>query len=324
MKRFLLLFLSLLPLLFIYAQSDVVSILEKMATEKIESQQYIPLKSMLPCAFFDHLFSGYIGISDIGVDSAMAYKQAYLRALSLASLRQGQVRGLCDAYNDSKDKDQVSYNYEEFYEVRTALKIPRSAIKVKEKLKLATGEVLLFLAIDSSEVTKNDVRIRMNNRITIYCKEDEAGWNHRFMNKITVSDTLSFSECDSVVCENSAYTGLGNRWVSENVSVNGRAITTDCYKTFYELDTNCIIKKNDCDQYGATTVDGLWSALINDLYRKLSMLFKNRLPKEKSVSDKSMDDLQSLDRDMGAYPFDCVLTGCTFSNNRMALQLQLK
>lgn len=282
--------------------------------EQEQLPQLVSLKSILPCKLFSNLATSYVGISDVGVDSVTAYHQAYLRALSLASLKNGFARGMSDFFNDSNGAEQTTSNYEELCELKANLNLPVNAIKVTDSIKLNTGEMLLFLTVDSSNV-KSENRIILNSSVTIYCKEGEDLDRKELFNKITIDNKLYYSAKDSAEIEKSTYLISNNRWLRKDILFNDQKIETDFYKAFYETDDGCTIDTTECKQKGTNTLDGLWYAFINNYYSQLSGQLKDRYLKVKSVGDQYENKTISLNRESGFFRFGCKLVdGALFEN----------
>src|SRR5665647_977554 len=178
---FVLIFLLSFQLLF--SQSQLKEIMDKLPPSGSESNlSVIPVKSSLPCNFYRNIGSSFVGISDAGMDSTTAYNQAFLRALSMISFRNGSARGMSDFYNDNNG-DQISSNYEELCEINTTMNLPLEGLRISDSFILNSGELVLFLNVDSSNVDLIE-RINAKSSVAIYYKENEIDGSRRMINKI--------------------------------------------------------------------------------------------------------------------------------------------
>ena len=289
--------------------------------EQQQVPQFVSLKSSLACDFFSKLATSHIGISDVGLDSVTAYRQAYLRALSLVSLKDGFARGMSDFFNDTNGNEQTSSNYEELCELKSSLNLPVSAIKVSDSIKLNTGELVLFLSVDTS-IVKSKERMILNSRIAIYYKENTTDLSREFFNKIVVDNKLSYSDKGLVDSEKSSYIVSHNRWLSKEIVFNNKKIETNFYKTFYKTDDVCTIDTTDCRQTGTNTLDGLWYAFVNNYYHQLSGQLKDRFLKVKSVGDQYDNKTISLNRESGFFRFGSILVGAALFDNKFITRIK--
>jgi hypothetical protein len=316
MKR---LFLSILMIVFLpvsnlFCQSEVKEEMENVSySENDNIPQLVSLKASIPCNFFNKLTNAYVGISDILTDSATSYQQAYVRALSIAALKNGMARGMSDFFNDSNG-EKISSNYEELCELKAHLNIPANSIKIVDSLRLKTGEFVLFLTIDSTS-TKTNNRFIFNSLATIYYKENETNFNRIFLNKIVVENKLYKTENDVEQIEKLDYNISNNRWLNKEIIFNNKKIRTDSFKTFYETEEGCVTDTTDCKRKGTNTVDGLWYAYSTNFYKQLSGELKDRFLNVKSVGDKYASKDIKLNRESGFFRFDCQpFDGVLFEN----------
>lgn len=323
MRRFLLTFFVVLLISFssLFSQSQQMEIVDKMLMPNQElTTSIIPLKSSLPCNFFRNISSSFIGISDAGTDSATAYHQAYVRALSMVALRKGLARGMSDFFNDTNG-EQISSNYEELCELKTSCNLPVAGLKVSDSIWLKSGEFVLFMTVDSTTVIC-DNRVNMNSSVSIYYKENETDGSRKIINKILLENKLFYSGKENGHTEKLTYIVSNNRWLSKETFFDDRKINTDRYKIFYEPITECMADTTGYKESGSSSVDGLWYALVNNIYRQLSAQLKEQFLKVKKVGDRYQDKMITLNRESGFFRFGCVLVDGALVDNKLVTRIK--
>lgn len=323
MRQFLLIFLGVFLFSFscIFSQSkfgETNNNSSEPAQEPISS--IIALKSKLPCNYFSNISSSFIGVSDVGVDSITAREQAYLRAMSMIALRNGLVRGMSDFFNDTNG-NQISSNYEELCELKAYCNLPVTGLKVSDSIWLKSGELVLFVTVDSTNERRFE-RVSLNSSISIYYKENESDGSRKIINKISIENKLFYPCRETGHTEKLTYIVGNNRWLSKETFFDDRKIGSDRYKIFYETLAGCAIDSTGCKEAGSNAVDGLWYAMINNLYRQLSAQLKEQFVKVKKVGDKYQDKLISLNRESGYFKFGCVLLDGALVDNKLVTRIK--
>lgn len=324
MHRSLLIFVNVLILSnsVLFSQSQQKEVLDKLPAPNQESSlTSIPLKSYLPCNFYKNIATSYIGISDVKVDSATAFHQAYIRALSMVALGKGLARGMSDFYNDTNG-EQTSSIYEELSELKTSCNLPIAGLKVTDTFLLKSGELVLFMSIDSTNV-KCEERVNLNSTVAIYCKENETDGSGKNFNKISLENKLFYTGKEDRHTEKLTYIVSNNRWLSNETLFDNRKIETNRYKIFYEPDVECIGDTTGYKELGTSSVDGLWCGLINNLYRQLSVQLKDHYLKVKKVGDQYQDKLITLNRETGFFRFGCSIIDGTLIDNKILTRIKV-
>jgi len=316
---FVLIFLLSFQLLF--SQSQLKEIMDKLPPSGSESNlSVIPVKSSLPCNFYRNIGSSFVGISDAGMDSTTAYNQAFLRALSMISFRNGSARGMSDFYNDNNG-DQISSNYEELCEINTTMNLPLEGLRISDSFILNSGELVLFLNVDSSNVDLIE-RINAKSSVAIYYKENEIDGSRRMINKILLESKIFYPDKSQEHTEKLTYILSNNCWLGNETFFDGQKINTGRYKIFYEPSDECIGDTTECKMFGTSTVDGLWYALINNMYRQLSSQLKERYLNVKQVGDSYQDEIKTLNRESGFFRFNCNIKNVALVDNKLITHLE--
>ena len=301
-----------------FSQSHLMKELDKIAPTHQENKTVlIPIKSTLPPDLWKEIGTSFIGISDVKLDSASAYHQAYLRALSIYSLQNGMARGMSDFYKNEYGA-VTSSNYEEICELKAHCKLPLAALRIKNSVRLKSGELILFLTVDSTEVNK-DTRIQVNSSTSIYYKENERDGNHHIMNKILLENELIYSEQAKKHTEKSTYLLSNNRWTNKEVFFDNTKIENDQYRLFYDYSNAADTSKVEYN--GSTVTTGLWTALINSLYSQLSAQLKPQFQKIKTVGERSESLTNSLNRESGFVSFGCTIEGIVMKDNKLEVKV---
>lgn len=280
----------------------------------------IAIKSVLPCQFFEHVSTSCIGISDIGTDSATAYQQAYLRALSMVAFRHGQARGMSDYFNDSNGKQRYS-NYEEYCELKTNCELPEDGIRVLESYRLKSGELVLFLAIDSA-VVRSDKKLNLKSSASIYYKENESNGSLKIINKIQMENQSVSGSNENNHSERLTYHIGNNRWLSKEILFDNREIDTDRYKIYYEFSPECTGDTTGCPNAGTSSVDGMWHALLMNVFSQLSAQLKEHFLKVKKVGDSYQDKMITLNRESGYFNFGFELVDVLSKDNKIYARIK--
>jgi len=311
----------LLPFQLLFSQSQLKELMDKLPLSNRESNlPVIPVKSTLPCSFYSNISSSYVGISDAGVDSTTAYNQAFLRALSMFAFQNGRARGMSDFYNDNNG-EQISSNYEELCEINTTTNLPVAGLKISDSFILNSGELVLFLNVDSSNVDLIE-RINAKSSVAIYYKENEIDGSRRIINKILLESIISYPDKSKEHTEKLTYILSNNRWLGNETFFDGQKINTGLYKIFYEPTDECISDTTGCKMNGTSTIDGLWYALINNMSRQLSSQLKERYLNVKQVGDAYQDEIKTLNRESGFFRFSCNIKNAALVDNKLITHLE--
>jgi hypothetical protein len=305
----------------LFSQTQVEKAIDKEPMTGQESvSPVIALKSTIPCNFFNNISSAFIGISDIGVDSATARQQAYLRALSMVTLRKGLAIGMSDFFNDSNG-EETSSNYEELCELKAKCNLPVEGLKVSDSIWLKSGELVLFLKVDTTTV-KYAERINIESSASIYYKESETDGSLKEINKITQENNFFYPCRENGHTEKLTYNTCNNRWLSKETFFDDRKIDSDQYKIFYEPQGECNIDSTGCKESGSGSIDGLWFALVNNIYRQLTAQLKEHFVKLKKVGDMYQDKMITLNRETGYFNFGCKLIDGALVDNKLFIRIK--
>jgi hypothetical protein len=306
----------------VFLQSQPKEIINKLPDYNQQtSNSPTPLKSQLPCGFYRNIATSAVGISDAKLDSTTAYHQAYLRALAMLALQKGLARGMSDFFNDTNGKD-FSSNYEELCELKSDCSFPAEGIKVQNSFLLKSGEFVLFLGIDSSTVTRTK-QIKINSIATIYYKDSEVNGSRKIINKISFDNSLLSTDSNKNHIEKTTYVTGNNRWVSNETFFDNKKIETGRYKIFYDSSPECIGDTTGFKEFGTSTVDGLWFALVNSVYRQLSAKIKENFLKVKKLGDQYGDKVISLNRETGYFKFSFNLIDVALLDNKLTTKIKV-
>ena len=292
---------------------DVLNTLPDVRKET--SHNLIPVKVMLPCDFSDCISNGYVGISEPEVDSATAFHQAYLRALSVYAMQNAKARGMSDFFNDATAGSTTS-NYEEFCELNAEINLPVSEIKVANMIRLKSGEMILTLELDSTN-KQSDERIYFKSSAEIYNKETNVDGSMKTATKIIIKNTTTYSGQTKGHTEVLAYFLSNNRWISQESVLDSMKIDNSQYKLFYVTDTDCKNDTTGFEDKAFGTTDGLWFAFANCIYTELSSQLKPQFLNVKQVGDHYDNKLTSLNRESGFFHFSTTLNGSVYFENKL-------
>ena len=321
MRQLVVLYVILFFTLSIYSQNSIKDELHKLSdSRKGTSHKLIPLKVMLPCDFSTYLSGGYIGISDPKVDSATAYNQAFMRALSVYGLHNAKARGMSDYFNDAT-MGSVASNYEEFCELKSECNLPVSSFKVATMIRLKSGEMLLKLEIDST-AKKSAEQIHFKSSVEIYNKETDVDGVSKTTAKIAIKNTGNTLGNSQIHTEVLTYFLSNNRWFSQESVLDSMKIDNRQYKLFYVTDTDCKNDTTGFEDKAFGTTDGLWFAFANSIYTELSSQLKPQLLNVKQVGDRYENKLTSLNRESGFFRFSTTLKGGVYFENKIYTKIK--
>ncbi len=238
----------------------------------------------------------------------------------MISFRNGRARGMSDFYNDNNG-EQISSNYEELCEINTTTNLPVAGLKIYDSFILNSGELVLFLNVDSTNVDLIE-RINTKSSIAIYYKESEIDGSRKIINKILLESKISCPDKSKDHTEKLTYILCNNRWLGNETFFDGQKISTDRYKIFYEPVDECISDTTGCKMSGTSTVDGLWYALINNMSRQLSSHLKERYLNVKQVGDTYQDEIKTLNRESGFFRFNCSIKKVALVDNKLITHLE--
>ncbi|MEI6751744.1 MAG: hypothetical protein WCK78_01120 [Paludibacter sp.] len=306
-----------------FSQNSVYDNLTKLSDKAKETAKtFIPSKLMLPCDFSSYFSDAYVGISDARLDSATAYNQAFLRALSVFALQNAKGRGMSDFFNDSST-GSTSSNYEEFCELKAECELPSSAVKVMKTQRLKSGELILKLKIDSLDKNQNpDDNIHFMTSVELYNKETEINKNSTTATKLLIKNTAIStgdpkSHSETLTCFLS-----NNRWVSQESVLDSIKIDNSRYKWLYLMDNDCKNDTTGFEDKAFGTTDGLWFAVANGIYGSLSAQLKPQFLKLKLVDDSYENKLLSLNRESGFFRFSTTILGGIYVENKLYTKIK--
>lgn len=304
-----------------YAQSHLSKEIDRLnEANRPVKKGLLPIKATFPCEIYSELSAGscYIGISDVGQDTLTAYRQAYLRALSMVALRNAEGRGMNDFFNQSGAKRLLS-NYEEFCRLSCSFNLAASAIRVSKPLVLRSGEMVLFVSIDTTNASDNQ-RIQFSSNVELYYKETEAD-GHRELQSLFKKRNLCVKKLADSLSESATYTQVNERFRQEIV-LDGINVTNNKYKVFYKPSEECKRDTIGYETKGRNTTDGLWVAFANSVYGQLSAQLIAKFQKVKNVGDRYQNESISLNRESGLFGIDCCLTDVVYFENKLYTRIK--
>jgi len=299
------------------AQKSVIDVLNEMPeTSSTETHRTIPLKSDLPDFFLNVPLTGFIGISDPAADSAKAYQQAYLRALSMYAMQQGVGRSLSDYYT-KEDGLHLSSKYEEMCELKVSCRVSQSSISLSTPIRLSTGEVILFLNVDSTRSATDD-SLDIQSSVFLYYNENASDDSRKLYTKLLLENSCKFPHTGFYLRETLNNLMSDNSWVYKATTFNKEWVDNSRYRMFYSTDRICSEwKPEDNDKRCQNTFDGLWYALITSVYHQFSMQLKQQTQKETRLGEQYHKNLTGLNREKGFYGFQCRLESLEYCNNAL-------
>ncbi len=305
----------------LFAQNSIDDALTKLdkanPTEKIK---FIPLKSELPALFSGSPINGYIGISDPGADSATAYDQAYLRAVSMYNLSNGIGRGVSDYYTHSDD-GEIFNNYEEMCELNANSTLSASAIKISDPIRLQTGEVILLLTVDKKLGKSNDL-LELKSKISLYVKETGRDNKMKSQTKSILENSCNPVQKTGGHQEQLNNVSIDNRWINRETRFDNTYIDNLIYKTFYFSDNRCSNVQTESESRAqGDTYEGLWYAFINSTFRQLALQLKQQFQKEKSLGENYVRMQNNLSREAGYVRFQCLVNTLFFCENHLYVDM---
>ncbi|MCX6307928.1 MAG: hypothetical protein NTY32_03520, partial [Bacteroidia bacterium] len=275
-----------------------------------------PLKSSLPELFSGIPIQGFIGISDPGADSATAYNQAFLRAVSMYNLSNGIGRGLSD-YFTNDDNQTLSSKYEELCELKATCRISGASLKTAAPIRLNTGEIILLLTVDSTLAQKTDL-LEVKSSISLYYKENSSDNSLCMQRKMLLETSCKPVGMPGGHQEKLKNVCINNRWVNKETVFDNTLIDNAPYKMFYYMDQKCSVSTTDFSSgTGKATFEGLWYALINSTYHQLSVQLKQQFQKEKSLGERYVKKQSLLSREVGFFRFKCLIESMQFCDNQL-------
>jgi hypothetical protein len=296
---------------------DVMNSLPETDTDL--KSPFIPIKSEFPDGLFRPLPDAFIGISDPGLDSVPAYDQAYLRALTLFALSDGLCKGLCDYFTEESGK-KITTKYMDLVRFQSDRTIGTSSVKVTEPVCLKSGELILYLLIADGETSSKNC-IQINAGATLFNQATNASQNELLNTKMILEDSWHSTETPGhkELLEN---TMANNIRVNKKSIFDGKNVLDNRLRLYYSSDPTSAEPRIHEKKYGTITYEGLWYALIHNLFYQLSAQSKQYFEKERNLNDLYGQKQLSLTREGGAFKYNFKLHDIQLSDNRLYVNLQ--
>lgn len=280
-------------------------------------------KVLIPNDLFQIPEDTYIGISDAGTDSATAYHQACMRALSMAALHHGRGKGMGDYYTKT-NKNSVFSKYEELYRLQMALDWPLSSIKEVKSIYLGNKEYVVFLRLDST-LTKNSTSVHFQSNAEIYFHGLSIDKQESLSKKMYIKSSLYKDLDRDKHIESVEYTSKNNVLSDFKISFDKKKSDTYPYKYFYLYeDGDPATPENELLSYHYTT-DGLWIALIEGVYKQLSAACQQYFLEVQNVGDAYQAQEEKINRQVGRkFYFDAAIKQIYYIDNKLAVDMDIK
>jgi len=314
MKVFLIIWITLVLLPFgLYSQGDILNSgeidynynqyrktfqeeLNALETSEMEARPFngvglssVPAWLMMPLACSSSTIT-VIGISDPGIDSAIARSQAIFRALFLASLMSSSsLSNLVDKYSqDFENKaSEFSGRYIDYFEFISQVSCEISEAKVLKEQFTDFGECIVQIEYQVNTGSKPALIFKTVGMINEFEKDGIYEGNSRI-------EFSGQSQANSMA----DYFKYISRSVNSLVDVESyhqdELLTVYTAKLKYRLpdSTDQSIKTE-----GARTDRGLWNALLTSVIRIVTIELRTQSGQVKSASDHYTGKSQTLDRE---------------------------
>ncbi len=231
-----------------------------------------------------------IGISDPGIDSAIARQQAIFRALYVASLMSGSsLRNLVDNYNqDVEDKtSEISGQYVDYFEFNSQAPIDINDLKVLQVHYTNFGECIVLAECPVTAEPTTAMSFKTIGMINEFEKDGRYECNSR----------IEFAGHPPSNPQSNDH-----RYISR--AINGLVDVESYYKNslldpattrlkYWQTDTSSQSKETE----GVKTDRGLWNAFLTSVIKVITLEIRTQPGELKSASDNYSGKSESLNRE---------------------------
>ncbi len=303
-----------------FGQSELYKMIDSLPVPETQNyEKYTLVTSVFPCDINEYLSHSFIGISDPGLDSTVAYEQAYLRALQMYALHQGiEAKGMSDYFKNEKGATYTS-KYQEMYRLQSNCKINETAIQVVNKYELNSGEVILFLVVDSKK-SHDSEELEIDLEINIFNHEIEEFGSPKSEGIIEIRSSLKQVGIEKNASEHFKIIHFGKNGIHANSFFSGGSIDSENLKFFYNKEDGCKFDSIP-DNFGTVTYEGLWPAIIQNMFSQLTPYLNEYIKNVKSVGDRYNNELMKLDRGSGWINFCLKIKKLYQKNNFLKIEI---
>ena len=271
----------------------------------------------------DSLF--FIGVSDPGLTDTLAKPQAICRAISLAALS-ARCRGsyLADRFDQSGEQHDGS-RFEELYRFTASANGEAGHYRLVRDTMLKSGEMIVLLAINRKDVGIIH-KSSGNGNVTegfLYNYESDFKGKHvlerRIESNIHLSDNVLNDRAGdslSFYRVNKCFTGIRNG----QGSISRFADRYECYYKSCGHNTKAArIKKIP----GSDCRNGLWIAILDQVYEQLCLYLKARVNRTREVADQSPDTRKGIIREENSLNMNLRTDAIHLSGNLLIMPITI-
>jgi len=257
------------------------------------------------------------GISDPGLDTALAMEQARIRALGLLSLFSGaNVQNITDVYSNEIGFDEIVGKFTSFSKVESTISYNLSHLKIYEQTFTEYGEAIVIAGIDNSGINTMDIKGQV---MADYFLSEEGEFDDLF-----VYSTYNF-ELDLRDKHSSAFSCHNTR-KSILISSTHNSVELDFdYGRFkYYFPQEITISDDELLNYSYTDLsDGLWNAYLSGILRQIEMVEKNT-SEIKRMGDQYSGKFQNLSREISNIQLNFEQAAIFIKDNTLFVKLNVK
>ncbi len=318
MRCVVLLFCLVAGCTFGFPQEDLRRLIDEMPTDRRNTNLPIPVTSDVPDVLGALVADTYIGISDPAMmDSLQALNQAYVRAVFMYALKEGNGKGMTDFFRDDFSGENGS-NYEELFVVPLRTRLPLSQCNFKS-YSLTSGEVVVLLTVDKRLPAKN-ARFYFVGNLELYAKELSLDGANRSVSKVNVDNNLTFSPAGLALTLQYRYLSDSNGKIDILSTFNGIRSDFDNYRFFYRANPD--LEWMAVDDSGTPVYRGLWSAFLSEVVRHISKQGSYRQVRVKKLADRYLFNRVSLNREIGTFDFSVAVQRLILKDNSLYVLIQ--
>lgn len=314
-------------------QSDYFkNLLDELPDPELVRENVTPVRAYLPAGFTYFPSQGFVGISDpMMTDTLKAFQQAYLRAVMMYALREGRGKGLTDFYTDERDGEVASV-YQEFVLLNSRSSFNAGAFDV-QSYQLGSGEFVVVLnprfesesgseSGSKSESGSESSLLQFTTRVEFYSKEVVSEGADQSFSKLTIQQQLRDSSTGVQNQEIVEYQFTNSSRIALRSNFNGTTFEPGAYRYFYhKSDLDSTHTTDSIQPKGALTLQGMWFAVMADLFGQVTSQFQSLSSNISRVGDQYESLALSLNRETGEFSFRLKIGRWDFHSNKLRLTL---
>ncbi len=254
------------------------------------------------------------GISDPGIDTALAIQQAKIRALGLLSIFRGaMIQNITDIYSNETGYNDIVGKFTSYSKIEAVRSVTSGQLEIIEQGFTRYGEAIVLAGIkESAQVADIDKPVVVAD----YFISEEGEYDDLF-----VYSTYNFRVEKSGVFSSKFSCHNTKRSILIKSTHNNRKIEFDYGRFKYYFQQEITISEEDMFNYSyADLSDGLWNAYLSGILRQFEMA-EIHTSEIKRMGDQYSGKFQNLSREISNIQLGFELSGIFIKDNKLYVKL---